>query len=313
MSSDPKPAPRKGSPGPNRDCVPLIDWAAQAGAVGDVLNEVEYRLRRRRARLFRTTAVAIVAVAAGIFTWNAIPGRNTEAVPAAANKLIVSLPSRQELPDGSTIELREGAKLTVDFSASARRVTLQQGEAHFQVAKDPARPFVVTARGLSVSAVGTAFSVEAGAETTAVLVTEGRVAVGRSATLVGASGAVMSETAARPVAVLDAGKRLVLGATASPSQTPEVHTVSSAELSARLAWRVPRLDFAGTALGEIVPVINRHSRLQLILGDSGLENIRVSGTLRADNAETLVGLLEDGHGIRVERRSATEIVLYAGR
>jgi transmembrane sensor len=56
-------------------------------------------------------------------------------------------------------------------------VVLERGEAHFQVAKNPARPFVVVARGVEIRAVGTAFSVGLESTRVEVLVTEGQVAV----------------------------------------------------------------------------------------------------------------------------------------
>ena len=63
------------------------------------------------------------------------------------------------LPDGSVLSLSGRTEVLVRFSAAQRAVQLHYGAAHFQVAKDSARPFVVTADQLQVRAVGTAFSV----------------------------------------------------------------------------------------------------------------------------------------------------------
>src|SRR3546814_13511842 len=62
-----------------------------------------------------------------------------------------------------------------------RRVILRRGEASFEVAHNVQRPFVVSAEGLDVRAVGTAFVVgieDGGVEVT---VEEGVVAVGGAA------------------------------------------------------------------------------------------------------------------------------------
>jgi transmembrane sensor len=80
------------------------------------------------------------------------------------------------LPDGSLVELKEGSRIAVDFSAEQRQVRLV-GEAHFQVARDAARPFVVNAQGVMVRAVGTAFSVRVDSDEVQVLVTHGSVHV----------------------------------------------------------------------------------------------------------------------------------------
>ena len=57
------------------------------------------------------------------------------------------------LPAGSRAELRDDARLSTEFTAGVRRVVLDRGEAHFEVQKDPARPFVVVAGRLEVRAV----------------------------------------------------------------------------------------------------------------------------------------------------------------
>jgi transmembrane sensor len=81
------------------------------------------------------------------------------------------------LPDGSVVDLNTDSKVDVTFTPSERRVQLAHGEAHFSVAKDPARLFVVEAHGVAVVAVGTAFAVRLRSESVEVLVCEGRVRV----------------------------------------------------------------------------------------------------------------------------------------
>jgi transmembrane sensor len=313
MSSDPQTPVRTNASLPSDDArVPLIDWATQSGASSDVLCAIDRRLRRRTRRL-RAMVAGGAIFAAVIFTWHSVATRQALPSAIAAGTLVVSVPSHQELPDGSTVDLKEGARISVDYSERLRRVTLLQGEAHFQVAKDPNKPFVVMARGIAVSAVGTAFSVQTSEATIEVLVTEGRVSVDHPIASVPEITGRAPAPEARPLALLDAGKRVVVDAAASSPQSPSVQTVSETELSARLAWRVPRLEFSGTSLREIVPAINRHSRARLVLADAALQDIRLSGRLRADDLETLLGLLEEGYGVRIERRSEREVVLHKSR
>lgn len=81
------------------------------------------------------------------------------------------------LPDGSMVRLNTDSAVIANFSPSERRVRLERGEAHFTVAKDPDRPFIVMAGGIDVRAVGTAFNVRLLRDTVDVLVTDGKVAV----------------------------------------------------------------------------------------------------------------------------------------
>ena len=64
-----------------------------------------------------------------------------------------------QLSDGTRITLNTNSELKVDYSQDRRRIYLLRGEAHFDVAKNPQRPFVVYAGEGMVWAVGTAFNV----------------------------------------------------------------------------------------------------------------------------------------------------------
>lgn len=88
------------------------------------------------------------------------------------------------LADGSKVQLNTDSAVIVNFSREERRVRLERGEAHFTVAKDPARPFIVMAGGIDVRAVGTAFNVRLLSDSVDVLVTDGKVAVGAAVTTV---------------------------------------------------------------------------------------------------------------------------------
>ena len=63
----------------------------------------------------------------------------------ASRTVVVTAPTRQVLPDGTTVDLRAGASIRVAFDASTRRVILERGAAHFEVTKDAQRPFIVGA------------------------------------------------------------------------------------------------------------------------------------------------------------------------
>ncbi len=86
---------------------------------------------------------------------------------------------RHVLDDGSIVKLNKGAQAIVSFTSERRRIDLIRGEAHFNIAKDAARPFVVNANGVVVQAVGTMFNVLLDDRSVGVTVTEGRVLVGQ--------------------------------------------------------------------------------------------------------------------------------------
>src|SRR5688572_10922626 len=179
MHADDHSAPPRGSaPGPS-GAHPL-DWPLRAGAVDEVLQEMDLRVaarRRRRRRRWQLATTAAAAVALMFVTGQQFSSSDPVTHAAVATSATVVVPERQVLPDGSIVELKAGAKITVAFTEALRRVALTSGEAHFQLASNPLRPFVVTASEVEFRAVGTAFSVQLGAEAVELLVTEGEVAV----------------------------------------------------------------------------------------------------------------------------------------
>ncbi|MEM6677698.1 MAG: FecR domain-containing protein [Pseudomonadota bacterium] len=81
------------------------------------------------------------------------------------------------LADGSRLHLNTDTAIALELRDTARRITLLSGEAIFDVAHDPDRPFTVTAGSGQISALGTSFRVRLLNEGGEVAVTEGRVAV----------------------------------------------------------------------------------------------------------------------------------------
>jgi transmembrane sensor len=288
-----------------------FDEPRRTGAAPAMVRELAARRRRRglRVRLGVTALAATAAAAAWVFlTW---PATWPAAAPTVATNAVLLQPERRVLPDGSVVELNQGAEIEVAYRSAARDVRLLRGEAHFAVAKNPERPFVVTAGGVQARAVGTAFAVKLGSENVELLVTEGRVTVARLAAgpVPDQSGNGAPAPAAAPVLV-SAGDLLVVPTSAGASRDPlQVQTLAAAEIEHRLEWREPCLEMSGTPLAEAVAWFNRDARLHLSIDDPELAKLRMSGVFRAGNAEGFVRLLESNYGVRVERRGGGEVVL----
>lgn len=239
---------------------------------------------------------------------------------------------RVALADGSLIELNSASEVGVQFSPSDRRVRLVRGEAHFTVAKNPVRPFVVEAGGVAVRAVGTAFSVRLGAREVEVLVTEGKVGVGpalAAAPLASAKrredesrderdrleGVPLRQAAGQAISgrptLLSANERIVIATARADASVsaPVVERITPAAVREALAWQGPRLVFADTPLAEAIAQFNRRNAVQLELADGELGALPIGGSFRAENVEGFVRLLVSGGDIAVERPDATRIVL----
>ena len=270
------------------------------------------RTTRRWPRVFAWTGVA-AAIAFGAFTsWRAL-----QPAPETHYATTVAGYERALLDDGSTLELNAASAVRVRFTAAERRVQLEAGEAHFAVAHDTARPFIVSAGGIAVRAVGTAFNVryvaDGGVEVT---VTEGKVSVGPAL----AAGRAREErgnydsTGGTPASggptLLSAGERVVIPRRAP---APAVEKIPPAALRAALAWQSRLADFAEAPLADVVARFNSRSRIQLFLADEKLADRRIGGTFALDEAEAFVRLLERDGEIVCERRGETEIHLRRAR
>lgn len=267
--------------------------------------------RPRRPRVLRwlvPVALAAAAAVALLFgpAFAPAPGAAAESFSLEAEGY-----RHEMLPDGSTAELNRGAHLVLQFTAAERRIVLVQGEARFTVAKNPARPFVVRAGGVDVRAVGTAFNVKLAGPNLEVLVTEGTVRLAPRAPL---EPAPAGAPAAPPVlAELTAGHRTVIPTAPVVASPPVVVAASAQEIDRLLEWRPRLLDFESTSLVEVVAAFNRRNPTQLVIGDDELRALPIIASIRSDNVEGFVRLLEATMGIRGERGVGGEIVLRNSR
>jgi transmembrane sensor len=254
-----------------------------------------YRILGRRAFL-----AAAAAVVLGLGGWwyyaTQVAGRDYFVNDTAA-------PQQLALRDGSTVHLDVRSELRVDFSGRDRRVRLEGGQAHFEVAHDATRPFVATAAGVAVRAIGTAFTVRLASTAVEVLVEEGRVEVAPETP----PPANASVPAASPPQ-LAAGERAVV-ARADAAASPQIEKVEAPELREALAWHRRTVVLADVPLAEVIARFNRRNAVQLVLADDALRDRRLGGVLALDQVEVFVALLERGGDLVAERRGPDEIVL----
>ena len=129
----------------------------------------------------RYRAVSAVAAAIAIFliaglSMYVISDLSRDRVMADASFGNVAGKTVVTLPDGSEVWLRNGARVNYgnDFGRKTRSVSLS-GEAFFDVAKDPSRPFRVSVSGLGVEVLGTSFDIRDCPDRVEVSLVEGTV------------------------------------------------------------------------------------------------------------------------------------------
>jgi transmembrane sensor len=168
------------------------------------------------------------------------------------------------LNDGSFVSVGPRTELRDRFGQEQRLLSLSHGEALFQVAKDPARPFIVEAGLAVVHATGTRFAVSRreGDVTVTVTVEEGTVLV--------------SDGAGRPGAIaLTAAKQLKMSGTWPPA-------VEHVDAARELAWSARRLVFDDDTIAAAAEEFNRRNRVQIVV-DPAFASEQVRGVFQADD------------------------------
>lgn len=246
------------------------------------------------------------AAAVTVLIWRPQAGLETPGSANATPSAIV----RRVLEDGLTIDLNHGAEVAVSYSATRRDVRLVRGEAHFTVAKNPERPFVVAIGRVEVCAVGTAFNVNFRSQAVEVLVTEGKVRVSQASLGQAESGSALPPTVVIPV--LEAGQRTLVPL-ANQVKVPKIDAVSPREMARVTAWQPRQLEFTDTPLAQVVAEFNASNRIKMVVDDPRLAALPVGASLRSDNIDGFVRMLEASFHVTAEHRADGVIVLRSAQ
>jgi transmembrane sensor len=170
------------------------------------------------------------------------------------------------LDDGSSVLLDADSRLSVRIDGRQRRAGLEKGRAFFRAARDPARPFVVTADGREiVVGGGDAFGVSVLSANVSVMAVEGEVQVMTP----GQPSGRITASAGQKVVVADKG----------PVRR------EAADMQSAMAWRFGQAVFDDQTLADALVEMNRYSRRRIVLSDPALERLRISGVYKAGDNE----------------------------
>jgi len=204
------------------------------------------------------------------------------------------------LTDGSLVSLNTRSGIRISFGETERRVELLAGEALFDVASDPDRPFVVIAAQTEIHAIGTAFNVYHRADKSlAVTVLEGRVALMAMSAPESASPAAPGgrSIGSGQAVQLAAGQQANISATSPRIEEQLVDTDSV------VAWTNRRIVFQNSSLADVVMEFNRYNTATMEVVDPALSELRLSGVFDARDPDSLIEFLRRSQRIRVIRIS----------
>ncbi len=204
------------------------------------------------------------------------------------------------LPDGSEVTLNTDTVVRTEASDHRRLVYLDKGQAFFRVAKDRRHPFVVTAAGRTVTALGTAFDVRVDDGELKVVLVEGKVRVEPVRKAQASAPAGSPDSPPLTVTDMSAGSQLVVVNDADWRLTPTNITRST-------SWLKGQLVFQDEALADIVEEMNRYSTRKIILADVTLASRRLSGAFTTGDVDEFARMLRAGGIASLREKPSGEI------
>jgi transmembrane sensor len=231
-----------------------------------------------------------------------------------------------DLPDGSTVLLNTNSRLEVGYNELRRKLTLERGEAHFDVFHNPNRPFEVQAGKGLVRAIGTAFTVHVRKVDVEVIVTEGTVEVDRAEPVEASITFTTAQTSLSDVKKSD--EEIVAGEEHLPFEAgiqvkagnklvydkevlAQVKLAVASKVEEQLSWHEGMLIFKGEPLEQVVVEVSRYTGLKIVIPERKTRELKVGGIFKVGDTDSLFEALRDGFDIHVKEISDDTVYLIS--
>ena len=244
--------------------------------------------RRGQTAWFAPAAIAASVAILCAAAWLGWPAH----APSTVRSYATAIGQRQalRLADGTQIELDTNTHLRADLNGKSRTVTLDSGEAYFDVVHDARRPFTVYAGNHRITDIGTKFSVFRNGDDVRVVVKEGKVRVDQ-----------IDQPQAVPLFAQAGHEIIAKGSETLLASKPDQ------EISDDLSWRGGVLVFNQQTLADAADQFNRYNSRHILVEGSA-RKIRIGGSFKAENVDVFVQLLHRGFGLSVNEQGDKIVV-----
>jgi len=196
------------------------------------------------------------------------------------------------LSDGSIINLGALSRMEVHYTDDRRNIALRQGQAFFDVAKNPKKPFYVKAHDTVIRVLGTKFDVHLGPQDMTVGVLEGRVQV------------TPKQIEKGPMRT----KVLIAGQIATATAAGFFDNVTIAQIKPG-AWREGRLAYKEATFAKVIADANRYYSGHIVLEDDRLTDVHVTTSFDVDQIDVFLKTLPEMFAVDVMYLESGDVII----
>lgn len=186
---------------------------------------------------------------------------------------------RDTLTDGSVVALNQYSSLSAIYSRKARTIKMS-GEAYFEVAPNPSKPFVIDVQRVQVTVLGTKFNIDNRTDPNWVIVSvvEGKVRV----------------QSGKQTEYLTAGEQLRINN--QDGKTMKTQTKPSENVS---AWANRQFIFDDMPLSEVIPLLEKAYQVKISLSNKELEKCRLYVRFNNESIDRIIALIADTFSLEI--------------
>ena len=235
--------------------------------------KLDNKITTAQTRVITIKRIIQIAAAVIVFSFIALSGYYQSRIVTQKNNLAEML--TVDLPDGSQVELNSQTKITYrkHFGLSHRNISLE-GEAFFNVKKDSALPFIITANGAQIEVLGTSFNVKArkADNTVKVYVVEGTVTL-------------YDKKQKKVKTLLTAGESGNYDKKQGHVKKDKVVSIND------IAWKTRIIDLEDTPMYVVKEILESTYHREITLSEN-IKNCPVTASFKNDNIGTVLKVLE---------------------
>ncbi|HEY9260233.1 FecR family protein [Chitinophaga sp.] len=192
----------------------------------------------------------------------------------------------ETLPDGSQVTLNKQSTIEYATSFKKERSVKLEGEAFFNVAQDPGKPFVLKVNDVTVRVLGTSFNVKSVNGKTEVIVETGAVEVTKNS---------------NSVQLKQHEKAIVTSEQAAPSKQSNNDELYN-------YYRTQTFVCNNTPLWKLVEILNEAYGVNIVIADNNKRDLQINSTFTNSSLDSTLQVIGLTYEIAVEKKGS-QIIL----